>query len=291
MDSDVAICATNLDTHDRKAGARMTLLIIPLLTIAVLASYIAALGLHREWTARTGEPPLWHLEQVVSAALHLSWICCAAYRRGALVTAICWAVSVLACDSGLSAMLEVGHSVSLAIVMEGIPLLLARAILPAPALADRLARWRRMQADISIQLRMSEGYLSWIPASLVRFFKGSAETPIGSSYRRFVAELADAEHKLHIRLNSIALPENLRQSILTSAIALVNQADKSAAILANDLEMHALSAAAICRDQCEELHDIQPHERAALARQCETLLLDLVHSAQPLHELKARTIG
>jgi hypothetical protein len=106
-----------------------------------------------------------------------------------------------------------------------------------------------------------------------------------------MAELADDEHKLHVRLNSIALPEHLRQSILTSAITLVNQADKSAAILANDLERHALSEAAICRDQCEELHDIQPQERAALARQCETLLLDLVHSAQPLHELKARSIG
>jgi len=168
MDSDITTCATHLETHDRKRGARMTFLIIPVLTTAMLASYIAALGLQREWSMRTGEPPVWHLEQVVSAALHLSWICCAAYRRGALVTAICWAVSVLACDNGLLGMLEAGHSMSLAIVMEGIPLLLARALLPSPALAVRLARWRRAQADISIQLRMSEGYLSWLPASPAR---------------------------------------------------------------------------------------------------------------------------
>jgi hypothetical protein len=291
MDSDITTCAIHLDTHDRKGDARITLLIIPLLTMAVLASYIAALGLHREWAVGTGQPPLWRLEQVVSAALHLSWICCAAYRRGALVTAICWAASVFACECGLSGMFQAEHSMGLAIVIEGIPLLLAKALRPSPALADRLAGWRRAQSNISVQLRMSEGFLSWLPGSLIRFFKGSADTPVGSSYRRFLAEMADAEHKLHVRLNSIALPEHLRQSILTSAITLVNQAEKSAAILANDLERHALSAAAICRDQCEELHDLQPQERAALARQCETLFLDLVHSAQPLHQPKARSIG
>jgi hypothetical protein len=256
--------------------------------MAMLASYVAGLGLRREWISQTGELPPWNVEQVLSAALHMAWICCAVSRRGAPVTVICWAASLYACYSGLCSLNKAEHSLAYALMLETIPLLLARALFPSPPLAERLARWRRARADISVQLRMSEGLFPWLPVSVVRFFKGPTESPAGTSYRRFLAELADAEIKLRIRLGGLGLPEHLRQTILSSASALVGQAEKSAAGLAIDLERQALNAAAACRDQCEELKDLQPQEKDALAKQCEALFLELVHPARPLPELRAR---
>lgn len=258
------------------------ILVLPLCALAALVSYFAGLGIRREWLARMGEAPPWRVEFIVSAALHLSWIFCIASRRGSFAAVLCWFASLYACNSGMAGRENSGGSVILPFIVECVPLLLARSLSCPPPLSETLARWRRARTEISIQLRMGEGLISWFPPALRQFFIGSPKTQNGSSYRRFIAELADAEHCLRLRLGHLTLPEHLRQSILTSAAALVSQAEKSAAALAIELEREALEAVAACRDQCEELRELQPQEKAALAKQCEDLFLELVQSAQPL---------
>lgn len=268
--------------HDEQNRARRTSLVVPLFVLTALASYVAGLGFRQCWTDRAGEPPVLYLEQVISGALHLGWVLCVAYRGGTFVTAVCWTSSLVACDEGLGSISGTAPSSLLALTIEGIPLLLAMSLTPSSSVAERLARWRRARSEISVQLRMGEGLVHWLPAAFRQFLKGTADMPAGSSYRRFLAEMADAEHTLRIRLNCLAIPEQLRQSILTTANSLVGQAEKSAAILAMEFERQALNAAAVCRDQCEDLENMQPDEKAALAKQCEDLFLELVHPRQPM---------
>ena len=146
---------------------------------------------------------------------------------------------------------------------------------PPESWADRLARWRRARADIVTQLRMGQGILPWWRLCFRQFATGAADTPIGSDYRRFAAALADAEHRLRVRLSHATMPEQLRQSILENVTAIVASAETAAAQRAIEIEQQALTATAACREQCERMENLSASERQALAGQCEQVFLEL----------------
>jgi hypothetical protein len=74
----------------------------------------------------------------------------------------------------------------------------------------------------------------------------------------------------------VALPEQLRQAVLTSATTLLSQAETAAMRLSIDLEQQALGAGASCRDLCDNMPNLTPDRREALATECEAIFLDLI---------------
>src|SRR5207248_260424 len=112
------------------------------------------------------------------------------------------------------------HSVVAAIVLEAIALAPAPTMTERASWADRLAGWRRARQDISTQLRMSEGLVPWLATALERFTTGVADRPTGTAFDRIGADLADAEHRASARLSAIAVPENVRQSMIASVQSL-----------------------------------------------------------------------
>ena len=247
----------------------MRVLTVPLLILAALATYAAGLGLAARW--RTPFP----VEFAVSGALHAAWLLPAARRSGLGLAAVCWTASVWLVQRGIASLYLADSGLPLAILLEGVCLLLALSILPAEPWAGRVARWRRSRADIVTQLRMGQGIVPWWRLCLRQFTHGAAETPVGSDHRRFAAALADAEHRLRIRISRAAMPEQLRQSVLESVSAVVGRAETAAAQRAIELEQLALSAAAACREQCERMESLPASARQALANECEEVFLEL----------------
>jgi hypothetical protein len=244
------------------------MLALPLLVLSALAAYLAGLGVGAEW--RTPFP----LEHVIAGVLHACWVLPAARRHGLLVP-LCWPCSVYFCCEGIRRLDAGASALWVALLLEAICLLLAVSLGPAEPWAERLARWRRARADILTQLRMGSGLLPWVRQCTRQLLGGVPDTPLGADYQRFAAALADAEHRLRVRLSRTVMPEQLRQAILTSASAMMARAEASAAQRAIDLEQQALAAAAACREQCERLEHLTPDQRGQLAGQCESLLLEL----------------
>lgn len=246
----------------------MRILILPLLVLAVLASYVGGLGLAR-W--HTPSP----VEYLIAAAVHAAWILPATRRSSLALTTAGWVTALWLEQRGIETFYLAESDFLLALLIESVCLLLAHSVAPPETWADRLARWRRSRADIATQLRMGQGVVPWWRFSLRQFTGGAADTPVGSDYQRFAAALADSEHRLRIRINRATMPEQLRQSILESAAAIGGSAETSAAQRAIEVERQALAAAAACRDQCERLENLSPAERKALSSQCEQAFLEL----------------
>lgn len=240
----------------------MRILILPLLVLEAFAAYVAGLGFAASWH------PVFPLEYTIAGALHAAWTLPAARRSGSfLLIAACWIVSLWLASAG--------SSFETAILLEGICLLLALSIAPVESWPQHLAHWRRTRTEILIQLRMGQGVVPWFRTCLRQLAVGAADTPLGSDYQRFAAALADAEHRLRVRLNRAAVPEQLRQSILGNVSAIVARAETAAAQRAIEMEQQALAAAAACREQCERMEGLPAPERKALASQCEQIFLEL----------------
>ncbi len=247
----------------------MNPLVFPLLVLSALASFLAGLGVAARW--HTPFP----LEQGIAAALHATWLLGASRKAGLMLTFVSWVTTVWLARAGFATVNAAAPRLPLALLLEGICLMLAFSIAGPDPWPDRLARWRRTRADILTQLRMGHGILPWARMCLRQFASGAADAPLGSDYQRFAAALADAEHRLRIRLNRAAVPERLRQSILGNVSAIVARAETSAAQRAIELEQQALAAAAACREQCERMEDLPISQRQALAGQCEQVFLEL----------------
>lgn len=248
----------------------MRILIFPLLILGALSSYVAGLGFAARW-----HPPF-PLEYVIAGALHMAWIAPATRRSGGLaLTIACWTASVWLTRRGIATLFLADSDTIAAVLLDGICLLLAFSVAAAEAWPERLARWRRTRGEILTQLRMGQGIGPWWRMCFRQFTTGTADTPLGSDYQRFAAALADAEHRLRIRLNRASVPEQLRQSILGNVSAIVARAETAAAQRAIELEQQALAAAAVCREQCERMENLPASERKALAGQCEQVFLEL----------------
>lgn len=247
----------------------MRVLVFPLLVLGVLASYIAGLGLAARWHIT------FPLEYLIAGALHAGWLMPATRRSGLALTAVCWIATAWLARKGIATFYSADSDLLLAILIEGVCLLIALSIAPADPWPERLARWRRTRADIITQLRMGQGIVPWWRLCLRQFTSGAADTPFGSDYQRFAAALADTEYRLRIRLNRATMPEQLRQSILENVSTIIARAETSAAQRAIELEQHALTAAAACREQCESMESLSAPERKALADECEQVFLEL----------------
>ena len=225
----------------------------PLLVLGALAAWLGGWGVADTWQSHAGQPAVAPLPYIVSAALHAAWMLAVGRRRASLVAVIHWPVTCWLCCRGLA---EAGFGAPFlyALTVEGAPLALALALTERGTWSDRLARWRRARNALAVQWEM------WS----------------GRGHERFLAALADAECRLKVRLAGMAIPEQLRQAVLTSAGALLADAEVAGARTAVELERKALTEAASCRDLCERLEDLPPERRNALARQCETLFVHLL---------------
>src|SRR5581483_7164987 len=209
-------------------------LLIPFLPLALFASYLSGVGIATAWSSMLPWSP--YLGQLLSAALHCGWAILAGSRRGRFAAATCVWISVYLCRAGLISLGQSSTPLLGAIVLEGIPLLLAIQLRPLPSWQDRLASWRRSRGDIAVQLRLGQGVLPWVRDCLRQALIGHAETPLSTDYQRFAASLADAEYRFRVRLSRAAMPEDLRQSILENVAAIVARAESTAAARAIELE-------------------------------------------------------
>jgi len=253
----------------------MPWLLFPLVVLAGLNSYLAARGLEAVWLGDAARVPPFVAILLVAAALHAAWLLCSAKRRASVAVAIGWLLCVHFSRYGLTAMEFGGSPLLYSLVAETILLSLACTLAPPMAWGERLARWRRARADIAVQLRMAEGIVPWVRDAASRFVNGTPDMASGAGFRRLVADLADAECRLRVKVTRLAAPEHLRQSLMSSGTTLLSNAELAAARLSLDLERQALVAAAGCRDECERLPGLAEPQREALARQCESVLVDL----------------
>jgi hypothetical protein len=140
----------------------------------------------------------------------------------------------------------------MAFCLELLPLLLALSLCDRSPWSERLALWRRSRSEIAVQLRMGDGLLPWMRRCGRQMLIGAPDTPAGVNYRRLLAELADAEHRMRVRLGHLVMPEQLRQSILSCAASLVGLAEASSARLAVELEQQTLTGIAAWRAVCRK---------------------------------------
>jgi hypothetical protein len=266
----------------------MMTLIVPLLIVGSVAAFLGGLGIENAWLAVIGSYPSFPFQYLISAALHAAWIIPAARRTAAGLVLTGWLASLHFCHAGLALTGSGGQAFAYSLLAESITLLLALALSPTTSWGERLARWRRARAEISMQLRMGEGLVSWLMPSVQQLLIGTAAMPSGCDYRRFSAELADAEHRLKTRLRGIILPEQVRQSILACANDLVGRAEANAARTGFELERMALAAAASCREQIEGMSSITAEQRKALADQCESLFFELIAPARQVFQPAAK---
>jgi hypothetical protein len=251
-------------------------LLIPLAILSVPPTYLAGLGAAACWAARRGMPSVGLPAQFFSAALHLGWIAAASRHQASAVMLVCFPLSVWLCRQGWALVQGEGVGWWAALCLEAIPLALAWSFTSAPSWADRFARYRRARAALSAQLHMGPGLFPWLRDSARQFFSGAPDRAAGAGHQRFLAELADAECRLRVRLADLALPEQLRQSVLSCASELRAQAELASARLHFELEQQALVAAATCREQCEAMDELAPAAREHLARECELLFANLI---------------
>lgn len=243
--------------------------IAPAITFALLAAMAAGSGAASVFA--NCAPSCY----IAAVALHAAWLRAVFLGRRALPSAICWLVSLYFCRAGL------GGSLSLALVLEGVPLVLAVSQAPETSWGDRLARWRRARSQISIQLRLADGILPWLRRAVAQCFYGRAETTVSFDYQRFLAGMATAERSVAARLSTSAMPEVLNQHVATRAAALQSHAAALAVDCVMRLEQEALSAAAECRDICDHLDAVSTERRDQIAAECESLLLELVRPTHP----------
>ncbi len=249
---------------------------LPLVPLASLAAWLASLGLDRLWLIRAGDAAAPGTTLLVAAALHAAWILPATRRAHPLLVGLAWSVTLFTCRSGLAAAGFRDHAFLCALVVETIILALALTATPADSWADRLARWRRARQNITTELRRADGLVPWVTSNVRRLIGGTADRPVAATFDRLLADLSEAEARLRGPITAQAMPEELRQALLTAAQALVSPAEMATARVAIGLEQKALEEAAACRDLIARLPDLPPIERERLGRASERLLLDLV---------------
>lgn len=268
---------------------RQTALAVPLTALTLAASYLAAIGLLTHWTDHPAPAHVFALNAAGTIALHLAWILPALRREHGLLVCAGWLVTVPLTADGLAAStttLSTGH----AIILEAIVVGLALAHAPADPWPERLARWRRTRERITTELRMSDGLWTWLRLITSRAAAGEADRPRSSSFDVLVANLARSGDRMHRTIATLALPEAVRESLRATAQKIVADAEMTLARMAIDLERRALDHAALCRDAILALYDVPEAERESLARDCESLILDLAHDvgSAGLHPQTAR---
>jgi hypothetical protein len=258
-------------------------LLVPAVLLAAAGVWLTNAALIARWLTATGKPPASASCLVLAVALHLAWLLPATFRRNPTLVAVAWGVTLTTCRNGLLA-LGVESALGPALLLEGLPLALAlaAALGAAPGLSwcDRLTEWRRAQQAITTQLRMSEGLLPWLRASLRRLLFNRPDRP-AASFDRAMADLADADHRLQLRVSQLAMPDELKAVVQCAAQALVACAEARAAETTIALEQQALEAAAACRDRVAAWPGLSPRQADALGHACERLLLDLAATAVP----------
>src|SRR5438105_2389909 len=127
---------------------------IPFVVIAAGAAYVSGEGLARSWYVPSP------FQYLITGALHAVYVL-RPPKTQPLLCAICWCTCFyLACEG--MRLLGSAYPLAPAAVLEFVCLSLAARSLRAFSISARLTEWRRAQAQIAVQLRMSEGLLPWI---------------------------------------------------------------------------------------------------------------------------------
>jgi len=258
----------------------MTVLLtaVPLVPLAALAMYLAGRGVAGLWILETRSAAEPVAAYALAASIHLAWILPVVHRRRHIVVSAAWLSSSWLCADGLTDAGFENGATAYALLLEGIVLAIARGHGPVVPWPDRLAVWRRTRERVMTELRIGDGLLPWLRSAVIRLVNGRADRPLCSSFERIVAELADTEQHMRRTIASLALPEAARDFLESATRAVVADAETTAAKLAIDLEQRALDHAATCRDAILALDDVPDPHRDRLARECESLILDLAHT-------------
>lgn len=254
------------------------LIAIPLVPLAVLAMYLGGRGVSALWLLETRSVAEPAVAYAIAASIHLAWILPVVHRRRHTAVSAAWVCAVwLSADGLTDAGFETGAD-AYALLLEAIVLAIARGYGPVLTWPERLAGWRRTRERVMTELRIGDGILPWFGSAVTRLVNGRADRPLCSSFERIVAELADTGDRMRRTIASLALPEAARDFLESATQAIVADAETTAAKLAIDLEHRALNHAATCRDAILALEDLPDPHRDRLARECESLILDLAHN-------------
>ena len=245
------------------------MLIVPLVMLGMAAAYVSGQGLAGAWYVP------FPCQYVVAGALHASYALRSPKTRGFLCT-VSWCTCLYFTWAGMTT-LGSRYPFLPAAVLETVCLLLSASNAKWVSISERLAAWRQTQSQIAVQLRMSEGLLPWVSRCAHQVVVGTPESSEGHEHLRLAAILADSENRLRARIARVALPEQIRQSILTNASRIVARAETSAATRSIEVEQLILEAMAACRDDCSQLEDLSAAERGALTKECERAFMELAH--------------
>lgn len=204
-----------------------------------------------------------------------AWLLPATRRIQPVLTATAWLLCVGSCRAGLAAAGFQADDIWYALVLGGVQLALALGCAAPTSWADRLAQWRRSRERIASELRIGDGLIPWVLTTIPRALAGHAERPAASLFDHAITALAHNEQHLRRTAIQLGLPDVVRELLHTAAHAVGTRAEASAAELTIAIERHALDQAARCRDSIAALGDLADADRARLARDCESLLLDL----------------
>lgn len=258
-------------------GAFLVVTLLSLGTVTIFAGvavWISAAGVTRSWLPLASHLPF-RLDLLLALVLHASWLHRAFIGKNAAVSMIAWVVCFHFCRRGFLALHPHSSAALLALLLEGLSLLLVASATRELTLASLLATWYRGRADFRAQVELDQG-LPRLRETIQQALRGSPGSPFSHDYARLITAFTESENHLRVRVSESALPEHLRQSILSAATALLAEAESAAANLSAELEHKALLSAAACRDQCDRLSGYTSQRRAALATECEAILLGLI---------------
>ncbi len=251
----------------------MRLLMVPAGAMALVATWFSMSGAALRMFGDSERPLHLALGLVVATALHCAWLLLALERGCRPVALLVWATALHTCMIGLHQVPGASGRNGTALLLEGIPLLLASALAPPSSLADRLARWRRARQQAIVQLEMGEGILVWVRDVFKRFALGQSP---GADRLGRLCTLADRLGRGHgwddVTERDV-VPEALRQTVRSELTALRVAADQALRSAASIVERRALEGGARCRDLALRIESLPPSERERLAAVCEALLL------------------
>lgn len=134
---------------------------LPLVVLALAASYLIAAGLRHAWRATPGDPVSWTLALAVGAAIQAAWLRAAATDSRLVPAPLGWGAAVWWCTRGLTADgFSSGWALVWSVWLEALCALTIPDAETRPRLSDRVAHARSVATDAGVELRVAAALLA-----------------------------------------------------------------------------------------------------------------------------------
>jgi hypothetical protein len=174
----------------------------PLSVFATCAALLAGRGLAAAWIAETGSDAVLLVPYIVAAAAQAASVAAMTSRsRAAVVSVVTWAVVTWYCRRGLVAAGFLHGAWPAALLLQALVWLLARGLRPAEIWSDRLARWRRTQAALQLQLAALDGLVPRLRQTGRRLLDGGSASGAPDARHAIPPAAADLERALTAALD------------------------------------------------------------------------------------------